>query len=179
MAKVLYSASASLDGFIAGPGGDMSWLTPYLGPNPVADRLVDQIGALFVGNRTFAGDDPNRGTEKEGALEGAWHGPQFVLTHRPPATAPPGTTFVTDLTDGLAAASAAAGDKYVNILGADVAGQALAAGLVDEVLMFIAPVLLGDGVRMFTRPGGRPVRLERALQDELPLATAVWFRVLR
>ena len=58
MAKFLYSAAMSLDGFIAGPGGDMSWMTDYLGPNPVVDELITQIGAILVGNRTFGGDDP-------------------------------------------------------------------------------------------------------------------------
>jgi dihydrofolate reductase len=179
MAKVLYSATMSLDGFIAGPSGDMSWLADYLGPNETAERLVDQIGALLVGRRTFEGDDPNRGTDKEGALEGAWQGPQFVLTHRPTVPPPPGTTFVTDLASGVAAASAAAGDKYVNILGADVARQALAEGLVDEVLVFVAPVLLGDGTRLFAFPGGSTVRLERLSQSEFPLATGIWYRVIR
>jgi len=179
MAKVLYSATMSLDGFIAGPSGDMSWLADYLGPNETAERLVDQIGALLVGRRTFEGDDPNRGTDKEGALEGAWQGPQFVLTHRPTVPPPPGTTFVTDLASGVAAASAAAGDKYVNILGADVARQALAEGLVDEVLVFVAPVLLGDGTRLFAFPGGAKIALERMTQSEAPLATGVWYRIAR
>jgi riboflavin biosynthesis pyrimidine reductase len=59
MAKVLYSATMSLDGFIAGASGDMSWLSPFLEPNPTADDLVGRVGALLVGNRTFRGDDPN------------------------------------------------------------------------------------------------------------------------
>ncbi len=179
MAKVLYSVTMSLDGYIAGPGGDMSWLTPYLGPNPTADALVGRIGALLVGNHTFGGDDPNAGTEQAGAMSGAWHGPQFVLTHEPPEAVPPGLTFVTDLAGGLTAAKAAAGGKYVNILGADVARQALAAGLVDEVLAFVAPVLLGDGTRLFHQPGSPPVRLERLTQKEHPLAAELWFRVVR
>lgn len=68
MGKVLYSATMSLDGFIAGPGGDMSWLTEHLGlgPNPTVDNLIGKIGTLFVGNRTFRGDDPYKGTAKEG-----------------------------------------------------------------------------------------------------------------
>jgi riboflavin biosynthesis pyrimidine reductase len=49
MAKVLYSVSMSLDGFIAGPGGDMSWLTGYLGPNPEIDAFVGRVGAILVG----------------------------------------------------------------------------------------------------------------------------------
>jgi len=179
MAKVLYSATMSLDGFIAGAGGDMSWLGAFLGPNPVAEELVPQIGSIVVGRRTFGGDDPNKDTDKEGAFEGAWHGPQFVLTHKPPAgEPPPGTVFVTDLATAITAAKDAAGDKYVNILGADVARQALAAGLVDEILVFIAPVLLGDGTRLFTSPGGTNISLDRMSQSEAPLATGIWYSVI-
>jgi hypothetical protein len=76
----------SLDGLIAGPGGDMSWMTDYFGPNPVVDELITQTGALLVGNRTFGGDDPLEGQEGEGeAFGGGWEGQQFVVTHRPPA----------------------------------------------------------------------------------------------
>ena len=46
MAKMLWSFTMSLDGFIAGPGGDMSWLTEHLGPNPTVDELIGEIGAL-------------------------------------------------------------------------------------------------------------------------------------
>ena len=66
MAKLLYSATMSLDGFIAAPGGDMSWLTDYLGPNPTMENVAGSIGALLVGARTFAGDDPYKGTSGEG-----------------------------------------------------------------------------------------------------------------
>ncbi|WP_067483310.1 dihydrofolate reductase family protein [Actinomadura hibisca] len=175
MAKLLYSATMSLDGFIAGPGGDMSWLTEYLGtPNPTAERLPAQIGALLVGNRTFGGDDPNKGTEKEGAFGGQYQGPVIVLTHRPPAEPVEGVTFASDLQTAVAEAKAAAGDRYVNILGADVARQCVEAGVLDEVLVFIAPVFLGDGVRLFDNPGGGRVRLE-------PLAgeSAHWYRVVK
>src|SRR3954453_19766528 len=118
MGKVLYSATMSLDGFIAGPGGDMSWLTEHLGPNPTVEELIGEIGALLVGNRTFRGDDPHRGdADKEGKpFGGGWSGPQFVLTHHAPVTPVPGVTFVADLDSGVAAAKAAAGDKYVNVL---------------------------------------------------------------
>jgi hypothetical protein len=47
MAKFLYSAAMSLDGFIAGPGGDVSWMADYLGPNPVVDELIPQTGAIL------------------------------------------------------------------------------------------------------------------------------------
>jgi dihydrofolate reductase len=167
----------SLDGFIAGPGGDMSWLAPFLGPNPTADDLVDRIGAMLIGRRTFGGDDPNRGTDKEGAMSGAWDGPQFVLTHHPPRQPVPGITFLTDLHEAVAAAREAAGDRYVNVVGADVARQLLTAGLLDEILVFIAPVLLGDGTRLFDLPGGTDIALERITSSEAPMANSLWYRV--
>ncbi len=179
MARFLYSVTMPLDGFIAGPGGDMSWLTPHLGPNPEIDELLPTIRALLVGARTFGGDDPNRGTEQEGAFEGAWSGPQFVLTHRPPAEPVPGTTFVTDLADAVEKSAAAAGDGYVNVLGADVARQLVEIGALDEVLTIVAPVLLGDGTRLFDSPGGAEVRLERISATAVPHATNLWFRVVR
>ena len=175
MATVLYSATASLDGFIAGPGGDMSWLTEHLGgENPTAERLLANVGALLVGNTTFGGDDPNRGTDAEGAFGGQYHGPVVVLTHRPPADRTADVTFVDDLHRAVAIAKEAAGDRYVNVLGANVAAQCLDVGLLDEVLMFFVPVLLGDGVRMFDRPGGANVRLV-----PVPGETEHWYRVVR
>lgn len=180
MGKMLYSVTMSLDGFIAGPGGDMSWLTEHLGPNPTVDELIDKIGALLVGNRTFRGDDPHKGTTKEGKpFGGGWTGPQFVLTHHPPETAMSGVTFVGDLERAVAAAKAAAGDKYVNVLGAHTAQQCLDAGEIDEILVCIAPVLLGDGVRLFDRPGGTNVRLDRLSLTHAPHATNLWLRVVK
>jgi dihydrofolate reductase len=180
VARMLYSVSMSLDGFIAGPGGDMSWLTEYLGPNPAVDQIVDEIGALFVGNRSFRGDDPYKGTDQEGeAFGGGWSGPQFVLTHHIPDTSVRGVTFVGDLASGIAAAKAAAGDKYVNIIGASVARQCLDVDALDEILVCIVPVLLGDGVRLFHQPGGAHVRLERFSLTHAPHATNLRLRVLR
>ncbi len=180
MGKLLYSATMSLDGFIAGHDGDMSWLTEHLGPNPEVDELVGQIGALLVGNRTFRGDDPYRGTPNEGKpFGGGWTGPQFVLTHQAPNTPVPGVTFVAGLDSGVAAAKAAAGDRYVNVLGANTARQCLDAGVLDEILVLIAPVLLGDGVRLLDHPGGTNVRLERLSLTHTPQATNLWFRVVR
>src|SRR3954447_22849335 len=128
--KLLYSATMSLDGFIAGVDGDMSWLTPHLASGPEIDALAANIGALLVGRRTFTGDDPNRGTDAEGAFGGQWHGPSFVLTHDPPdGDSDPDVTVLDDLPAAVAAAKAAADGKYVNVLGADVARQCLEAGL--------------------------------------------------
>ncbi|WP_328328662.1 dihydrofolate reductase family protein [Kribbella sp. NBC_00382] len=178
MAKVLYAVTMSLDGFIAGPAGDMQWMTPYLGPNPEVRDLIGQIGSLLVGRRTFDGDDPHKGDPGEGkAFGGGWDGPQYVITHRlrPSAT---DLYFVDDFASALAQAKEAAGDKYVNVLGADIARQCLEAGELDEVLTCIAPVMLGDGVRLFEHPGGRTVKLERLSTTEVPLATNLWFKVV-
>ena len=181
MTQLRVDISMSLDGFIAGPGGDASWMTEYLGPNPTVDELVPRIGSLLVGNRTFRGDDPYKGVAaKEGKpFGGGWSGPQFVLTHHAPDTPVPGVTFVGDLDSGVAAAKAAAGDKYVSILGAEVARQCLDAGVLDEILVCIAPVLLGDGVRLFDRPGGTNVKLERLSLTHAPQATNLWLRVVK
>lgn len=97
----------------------------------------------------------------------------FVLTHRPQADPPTDITFVGDLPSAITQSKRAAGDKYVNILGANVAKQCTEARLLDEVLVLVAPVLLGDGVRMFDHPGGANVRLK-------PIAgeTAHWYSVI-
>jgi dihydrofolate reductase len=178
MAKFLYSAAMSLDGFISGPAGDMSWMVDYLGPNPVVDQLIEQTGALLVGNRTFGGDDPYKGKLGEGeAFGGGWDGPQFVLTHRPPVDQIAGVTFVGDIETAIAESRAAAGDKYVNILGASVAAQCLDADVLDEVLVSVAPVLLGDGTRLFAHPGGKTVRLELVSVTHTPQVTNMWYRI--
>lgn len=174
MPRIVFAATCSLDGFLAGPGGDMSWLSEHLdGPNPHADRLLAGTGALLVGRRTFDGDDPNRGTDKEGAFGGQYDGPVVVLTHRPFEDPSPGVTVASDLASAVAAAKEAAGNSdYVNVLGADVGQQCLRAGLLDEILVFFAPVLLGEGTRMFGATHGH-VDLEPVVDD------VHWYRVRR
>ena len=80
--------------------------------------------------------------------------------------------MATDLRTAIAEAKEAAGEKYVNILGADVARQCIDEKLLDEILLFIVPVLLGDGTRLFRRDGGAHVRLE-----PVPGETELWYRV--
>ncbi|WP_350281221.1 dihydrofolate reductase family protein [Kribbella sp. HUAS MG21] len=179
MAKVLYSVTASADGFISGPDGDMQWMRPYLGPNPEVDDLVPRIGSLLIGRRSHDGDDPHKGDPGEGqAFGGGWSGPVYVVTHRPPTDPEAGVTYVDDFATALAQAKEAAGDRYVNVIGASIARQCIEAGELDEVLVFYAPVLLGDGTRLFEHAGGRTVRLERTSVTETAQATSLWFKVL-
>lgn len=83
------------------------------------------------------------------------------------------------MTRPFAAAKGAAGDLYVNVLGANIARQCLDTSVLDEILVLIAPVLLGDGVRLFDRPGGTDVKLERTGLTRAPQATNLWFRVVK
>ena len=176
MGKVLWHITMSLDGFIAGPGDDMAWLADYLGPNRTADEAMAQIGALLIGNRTYQ----LAKTEEGKPYGGAWTGPMFVLTHDAPEHAAAGFIFVSgNIEDAVATAKAAAGDKYLVVFGATTAQQCLDAGVLDEVLVHIAPVLLGDGVRLFDRPGGANVKLERISLTDSPQVTNLWLRVVK
>lgn len=158
MVTFLYSATASADGYIAGPEGDMSWLLPYLDeqPDPVIAGAMTRITAMLMGRRTFDGSDPHAGDpEKEGAFEGQWDGPQVVLSHRALPDPPPGFSVEHSLEAALASARMAAGaDGVVNILGADLARQCLDAGVVDEVIIGVVPVMLGSGTPLLSGAAG-------------------------
>jgi dihydrofolate reductase len=125
----------------------------------VIDEYVRNTGATVMGRRMFSGgegpweDDPN--ADAWWGDDPPFHHPVFILTHhaREPVTKQGGTTF-TFVTDGIESAleraRAAAGDKDVAVGGgANVAQQYLKAGLLDEIQIHLAPVLLGDGVRLF------------------------------
>ena len=183
-ARMVYGVTMSLDGFIAGPGGDMGWLTPHIGPNPAVGEFIAEVGSLLVGHRTFLGDDPHKSDAQRAGkpFGGGWEGLQVVLTHHPEQHPEPldDVVFVSDVHDAIAQAKEAAGpDKVVNVLGAQTARACLDAGQLDELLVFVAPVLLGDGTRLFERPGGADVRLERiAVDDRAERATMIRLRVL-
>ena len=172
MAKFLYHITMSLDGFVAGPADDMTWLSGlHAGPNPVAERVIGGIGAVLMGHNTYA---PATAASGE-VYGGRWTGPIFVVTRDAAPSA--GFTLVGDLGQAASAAAAAAGDGYVAVLGATTARRCLEAGLLDEVLVHVAPVLLGDGVRLFDHPGGTRVRLApRELSHTGPITNA-WYRV--
>jgi dihydrofolate reductase len=108
-------------------------------------ELTSGLGAVLTGRRTFEVADGWGGNH-------AW-GPAFVLTHAVPDGWPrPGSTvhFVTDgLESAVKQAKAAAGAKSVGVHGADTIKQLLNAGLLDEISVDVAALLLGSGVRLF------------------------------
>ena len=183
MAKVLFHATMSLDGFITGPHGAMDWIEPFVGaPNPAVEELLPRIGALLIGGNTFRGGeaaDAHPASASEGTpYGGAWSGPMFVLTRDPDEPPVDDFTFVAgELGDAVEVAKAAANGGYVVVLGATTARGCLEAGLLDEVLLHVAPVLLGDGVRMFDRAGGAPVRLEWMERSTSGDIENLWARV--
>jgi hypothetical protein len=117
----------------------------------------------------------------EGIYGGQWTGPVFVLTHRPPgADHHQAVTFVSDdLRDAVATAAGAAAGKDVIVFGANLALQCLRAGLLDEIVIHLVPVLLGDGVRLIGTPNLSPVALERTLVATSGQVTDLRFAVRR
>ena len=190
--------SISLDGFVAGPdqsredplgkrGRELhSW---HLGDERANDAdetaagwLMRTRGAYVMGRNMFG---PIRG-EWEEDWRGWWgpdppyHAPVFVLTHHPhePIEMEGGTTFHF-VTDGFDAAYAqaceTAGEGGVDIAGgASTVRQALIAGVVDELTLDIAPVLLGSGERIFD--GVESLGLEPVEALHSPLATHIRYR---
>ena len=117
--------------------------------------------------------------EEPGSVDYPFTGPMFLLTHRPLDPPDPAVTILTgDIGDAVATALAAAGDKNLEILGADVAAQCIQRGLVDEILVYVLPVLLGDGIQ-FSAPGVPRTDLEPLSSTRSGDATILRFRVRR
>jgi len=153
----------------------------------ILEESMADTGAAIMGRGMFGG--------ASGPWDESWTGhwgdeppfkmPVFVLTHHPrePLILGGGTTF-TFVTDGIEAAlkqaRAAAGEKDVAISGgASVAQQYLKAGLLDELQLHVAPVLLGGGVRLFDNLDTEQIELETARVVESPEVTHLKYRVVR
>jgi dihydrofolate reductase len=178
MTKVVAIMSMSLDGYVADANdgvaevfdwyfsGDVevptasgsSGMTFQVSP-PSADHLrglVAETGAMLTGRRTF---------EVAGGWGGRhpWDIPAFVVTHEVPEGWPRPDSTVEFVTDGLesavARAKAAAGPKSVGVHGAQTIQQCLNAGLLDELHVDLAAVLLGGGVRLFDDLANTPAVL--------------------
>lgn len=177
--KVVVQAAMSLDGFIAGPGHTMDWVFEYTGPDEFPE-IVRATGAMLSGRNCYDVGKRDAGKPSGEAYGGAWHGPMFVLTHRPPDTAGPEVTFLSgDMGDAVATAGKAAGDKDLVVLGADIVGQCLERGLVDEIQLMVLPVLLGDGVRLYGSDGAVRVNLEPVSSTQSGAVSFLRYRVAR
>ena len=110
-------------------------------------------------------------------------GPCFVVTHTvPPEWVKEGSpfTFVTDgVESAIRQAKKAAGDKNVAVSSASIAQQCIKAGLLDEIQIDLAPVLLGGGVRLFDHLGAVPIELERTRVVGATGVTHLCFRVVK
>jgi dihydrofolate reductase len=198
MSKVTAALSISADGYAAGPNqtlerpfgdGDVDQLHRWMFETPEENAAeiaaLTDAGAFVMGRNMFG---PGRG-EWDPEWAGWWgpeppyHRPVFVLTHHERDDLPMagGTTFhfVTGgVEEALKRAREAAGDRPVTIAGgAATVNQFLAAGLVDELTLHIAPVVLGAGERVFDGVPG--LRLQQTGGRAASLATHVHYQVVR
>ncbi len=189
MSKLIWHVTMSLDGFIASADDGMDWAfgqwTEDSGEQaePTADRssiaveIMRTTGAILAGRRWYD-IATSRFKGVDGIYGGAWQGPVFVLTHRlPEGEHHPAVRFVSaGLAEAVAAARDAAAGKNIVLFGASIPRQCLHAGLLDEMVIHLAPVLLGDGIRLYESPGGQPVALRRTMVAESGQLTDLRFR---
>jgi dihydrofolate reductase len=174
--KVLWHFTMSLDGFVAGPNHDMSWMMTGIAPRPgLIEEYVATTGAVLGGRSGWDVVNDQR------PYGGAWDGPIFVLTHHPEdATPVDGVTFLScDPAEAVRIGLAAAGGKNLEVFSPTIGRQLLELGLIDEIDLHIAPVLLGDGIRLYDNPGGAPVRLHLVDDGEPTATVSVRYRPVR
>ena len=154
--KVLWHFTMSLDGFVAGRDHSMDWMTDCTVRPGLINEYVETTGAILCGR---AGWDSAIGTWRP--YGGAWTGPIFVLTHHPEdALGPDDVTFLScDVAEAVQIAVEAAQGKNVEIFSPTIGRQLLQRRLIDEIDLHVAPVLLGDGIRLLDQPGGTPIHL--------------------
>ena len=163
MSKVIADITMSLDGYVTGPSGDVDELHAWVTDQDAVDteileRATAETGAVVMGRRLFdIVDGPNGWTKDMGyGAQQAGTPPFFVVTHSAPQHVRLQRelgmrfTFVDDLTTAVDQARTAATDGHVVIMGGgDIIGQTIEQGLVDELHLHLAPVLLGGGTPLF------------------------------
>ncbi|WP_432477951.1 dihydrofolate reductase family protein [Nocardioides sp. GXQ0305] len=156
--KVLWHFGMSLDGFVAGPEHAMDWMTGFTNRRTLIDEYVATTGAVLAGRDAF--DSAIGDARPYGEV---WQGSVFVLTHHPEDARPVDdiTILSCPVEEAVRIALDAAGGKNVEVFSADIGRQLLELGLIDEIDLHIAPILLGDGIRLYDNPGAAPVRLDR------------------
>jgi dihydrofolate reductase len=180
MATVIVHATITLDGYLADPDGGVDWMFGRPSApedDAVVERVMGRIGAVVGGaNRSR--------TIEEGELPygGLLKVPVYLMTHS--AHDPierDGTTYtfvVDDISEAVARAARSVGDGWVSLLGGRISRQCLRLGLVDELHLDVAPVLLGEGISQFAGLGQR-IELERLETSAYASETHLRYRVLR
>jgi dihydrofolate reductase len=169
----------SLDGFIAGPDDSMDWVFAFGEPTSLGDETMRRIGAIVAGRRWYE-LAKERWDGVDGIYGGEWDGQVFVLTHRPADGDDTRISFVSSgLEEAVGAAQESAGDKEVGIFGGSLTRQCLKVELLDEVVLHVAPVLLGSGVRLFGESRAEEIELERVSVGEAAQLTDLHYRVRR
>jgi dihydrofolate reductase len=196
MANVLAGITMSIDGYITGPNdgpgkglgddGERLHYWVFGGPWSYADQerreptgedaawlteVRSRIGAVVGGRGTYE-------AARHWGEESPWGLPFFIVTHRPQEEPPGGAfTFVSGVEAAVERALGAAGGKDVHVMGgAEIIRQALAAGIVDELTIIVAPVVMGAGKRLF-EGFSQPLDLEHLGVRQSRLATFIAYRV--
>lgn len=196
MTKITAAHSMSLDGFIAGPAegaaaaGLHDWLTAgdtqsrvnpaftMAGPSAeFFDAGVSRCGAVIAGRRTY---DVSGAWGGRGPMQGL---PLFVVTHRVPDLVPPGqppyTFITTGIEDAVAQAATAAAGRDVVLMGASIVQQCLVSGLLDELVISLVPVVLGDGVRLLDNLAPASAQFTMAGVVDAPGVTHLTYQVVK
>lgn len=180
MGQVIVHATITVDGFIADPDGGVDWMfgrdsAPE--DDGVVAKVIDSIGAVVGGaNRSQTIDDG------EIPYGGMLQVPVYLMTHSPHEPIErDGVTYtfvVDDIAEAVRAAKQAAGEKWVSLLGGSVSRQCLRLGLVDELHLDVAPVLLGEGISLFAGLNKR-IELERVETSAFASETHLRYRVIK
>lgn len=180
MATTIVHATLTVDGFLADQDGGVDWMFGRPSApedDAVVDKVLERIGAVVGGaNRTQTIEDG------EIPYGGMLKVPVYLMTHT--AHEPierDGVTYtfvVDDIAQAVEEAKRAAGDGWVSLLGGSISRQCLQLGLVDELHLDVAPVLLGQGVSLFAGLG-RHIELERLETSAYASETHHRYRVLR
>lgn len=198
MTRVIASITTSVDGYIAGPndgpgkglgeGGERLHYWVFGGPwtyeeEPRGEAQGEDAEYLAEGMTRAGAIVGGRGTyeaARHWGDENPFGVPMFIVTHRPEEEPDGGEfTFVDGVETAVEQAKEAAGDKDVSVMGgAEVIRQALSAGLVDELTIIVAPVILGDGKGLFDGFTDS-LDLEHIGVRQSPLATFIEYRVKR
>ena len=179
MAQVIIHATVTVDGFMADIDGGVDWMNGFPSApedEEVVGRVVQELGAVVGGaNKTQTIED---GEVPYGAMVKV---PVYLMTHS--AHEPiekDGVTYtfvVDDIAQAVESAKKAAGDKLVSLLGGTISRQCLELGLVDEIQLHVVPILLGEGISLFTGLS-RHIRLERVETSAFASETHLRYRVL-